>query len=123
MNGNFDYDKMMSDYKARLKKGAFLKALMIGLLSGFGAMLLYALVDWMVGLKLFYIGIAVMVGVAAAVTAILYFVAFYPTDVKLRALSTNSVFTKEWLPCVNSGTITLSWLNANVKTRSLRSKR
>lgn len=87
MNGNFDYDKMMSAYKARLKKGAFLKALMIGLLSGFGAMLLYALVDWMVGLKLFYIGIAVMVGVAAAVTAILYFVAFYPTDVKVaRAL-------------------------------------
>lgn len=67
---------LLKNYKSRLAKEGWLKAVLCGASVGFGTDILCAFAFWVFGIKLFWVCILVFAGVTAIATTLFYFCKF-----------------------------------------------
>ena len=76
VNQNETPQDLLKNYKSRLAKEGWLKAVLCGASVGFGADILCAFAFWVFGIKLFWICILVFAAVTAIATPLFYFCRF-----------------------------------------------
>lgn len=67
-------------FYVRLRREAVIKSLLWGLVAGLGAMFIVAFATWFTDFKGLFLTIGIFVGVWAAVTVLLFFLRFKPTE-------------------------------------------
>ena len=75
-----EIDAILKKYRKRLVIEAVIKSVLFALVLGFAANLLYTFVDWLLGLKAVFIGVAIGGGVALVSGILLYFLKYRPTE-------------------------------------------
>lgn len=88
--------KLLEKYYSRLAQESFLKSLLWGLVVGFSALLLSAIVCWYVGFKGVWVCIVLFVAATAISTPIFYYCRFRPT-IKQTAKRVDSLGLEERL--------------------------
>lgn len=88
--------KLLEKYYSRLAQESFLKSLLWGLVVGFSALLLSAIVCWYVGFKGIWVCIVLFVAATAISTPLFYFCRFRPT-IKQTARRVDSLGLEERL--------------------------
>lgn len=88
--------KLLEKYYSRLAQESFLKSLLWGLVVGFSALLLSAIVCWYVGFKGVWVCIVLFVAATAIFTPIFYYCRFRPT-IKQTAKRVDSLGLEERL--------------------------
>ena len=88
--------KLLEKYYSRLAQESFLKSLLWGLVVGFSALLLSAIVCWYVGFKGIWVCIVLFAAATAISTPLFYFCRFRPT-IKQTARRVDSLGLEERL--------------------------